>query len=124
MLGEARICPGELGAKVPGGGEQKQHVVAQPLFLAQLEDGLASADIIPAVVIDEDDPAKIVLQKIVGEPVEQIEIETRRGGERAGELEVMMRIAEPHQRRKEHLGFERGGGAPDHFTKEQAVGKY
>src|SRR5688500_6645306 len=93
VLGKVRIRAGGLRAKIPVSCEETQHVVTQPLFLAQLEDGLASGDIIPAVAVDEEDPAKTVLQKIVGEPLEQIEIDSRRGGKRAVELEMMMRIA-------------------------------
>ena len=71
------------------------------MALPNLEDRLLGGDIVAAVAIDEDDPSESVDEETLDEVVEKIEIDPWRGLNGAGEVEVMVRIAEPLERREE-----------------------
>ena len=62
--------------------------------------------------------------KQCGEVLEQIEVHACRGGERAGEVQVVVRIAEPLQRREQALPRDRSQlHAADDFAEEQRIGE-
>ena len=108
------------GPEAPVGGEEKQEVVALAMPLTQFENRLASGHVVAAVAVDEHDPAKTVVKEVLRESVEQIEIHARRGGKRAGKFEVVIRVAQPHQRR-EKTPADPLRHAADDLAEQQAV---
>ena len=83
------------GAQAPIGGEEKEHVFALAMALPQFEHRLPARHVIPSVAVHKHDPPEAVLEHIFREPIERIEIDARGRGERAGEIKMMIGIAEP-----------------------------
>jgi len=75
------------------------------------------------MAVDEHDPAKAVADPVLGQVVEQIEVDARAGGERPLEVHVVMRVAEPHERRDQHPVRHRRADAPHDLADQQAVGE-
>ena len=93
------------------------------MLLAEFEDGLSSRHVVAAMAVEEDQTPETVLQEVLGQTLEQIEIGSGCGGERAREIEVMVRIAEPHQRREQYAVARRELGAPHDLAEQQAIGE-
>ena len=111
------------GTEVPVGGEQEQQVVSFAMALTQFEDGLTTGDVVSAVSVDEDQSLETVLNEVFGKTVEQIEIGARRGGQGAGEIEVVVRVAQPGQWCKQNLVTKRFLDPSENLTQQQAVGE-
>src|SRR5688572_17505275 len=107
-----------FAAEGPIRGEKQEEVVALAMALAQFESSLAAGDVVAAVAVDEDEPFETVLEEIFDEAVEEIEIDARGGGECAGKIEVVIGIAEPHERGPEDAVAEAFGAAADDFTEK------
>ena len=69
--------------------------------LADLEDRLLRGDDVAPVAVEQDEAAEAVHEEALEQVAEQVEIEPRRRRERAGQVEVMVRVAQPLQRRRE-----------------------
>jgi len=50
------------------------------------------------MAVHEDDACEAMRNEAIGEILQHVEIDARRGGEGAGEVEVVVRVAEPLQR--------------------------
>ena len=66
---------------------------------------------------------KPCVDQVVDQVAEKVEIRARRGRERAGEVDVMVRVAQPQERRPDHAVAQRLGRAADDFAQQHAVGK-
>lgn len=92
--------------------------------LANLEDRLLGGDVVAAVAVDEDDPPEAVDEETLDEVIEKIEVDPWRGRHGAGEVEVVVRVAEPLERGEEDaLGHPRRH-AGDDLPKKEAVGDH
>lgn len=123
VLVEVGTRLGWATTEVPVGGEEEEEVGALAVGLAEFEDGLAAWDIVAAMAIEEDDAPEAVLEEVLGEAVEEVEVGAGLGGKGAGEVEVMMGIAEPRERGEEHAVAELEPGAADDLAEEEAVGE-
>ena len=112
-----------LAPQEPVGRRQEEQVVALAVALAGLEDRLLRRHDVAAVAVQEHDPAEAVTDQVVDQVAQQVEISPRRGRERAGEIEVMVRVAQPQERRPDHAVAERLGRAADDFAQQHAVGE-
>src|SRR5688500_9576440 len=86
-----------LRAKAPIRREEKQQVVALTMALAKFEHRLPARNIIASVAVDKHEPSKTVSHEILRQSVQQIQIRARRRRQRAGEIQMMIRISQPHQ---------------------------
>jgi hypothetical protein len=100
-----------------------EQVAAAAVLLPQFEQGLLSGDDVAAVPIDQHDPPEAVEHEVLDHVAQEVEIDAGRGGHRAGKIEMMLRVAQPHERREEHAVLELLRNAADHFAQKQAVGK-
>jgi len=91
--------------------------------LADLEDGLLARCDVAAVAVDEHDPSKAVRDQVLGQVVEQVEVDARTGRERSLEVHVVMRVSQPHERPDQHLVRHRRAHAPHDLADQQAVGE-
>ena len=104
-----------LGPQQPVGCRQQQQVVSRSVALARLEDGLPGRDDVAAVAVQEHDPTETVGDEVVDQIAEKIEVSPRRGRERAGEVHVMVRVAQPEERRPDHAIAKCAGGQANDF---------
>ena len=109
----------------PVGGEQEQQVGSLTVPLPGLEHGLLPRHDVAAVAVDERDPREAVSDEVVRQVLDEVEIDARRSRERAGEVAVVMRVAEPLQRREQAL---RGGcrllHPADHLAEQERIGEH
>ena len=84
--------------------------------LAQLEDRLPSRNVIAPVAIQKPEPAEAMLNEVLSQSVQRIEVHAWRRRNRAGEVEVMIRVPEPQQRRKEDLRVQLPSNTTDDFA--------
>ena len=61
--------------------------------------------------------------EVVDQIAEQIEVSARCGRERAGEIHVMVRVAQPEERRPDHAIAERAASQANDFPQQHAVGE-
>jgi hypothetical protein len=79
---------------------------------------------LPPWPLRNDEALEAVGDEVLQQTVQQIEIHAWLCAERAGEIHVMMRIAQPRQRRdQEHAITHRRLGAADELVREHAVGE-
>jgi hypothetical protein len=64
-----------------------------------------------------------VREHVLGQVVEQVEIDARAGGERPREVHVVVRVPQPHERRDQHAVRHRHADAPHDLADQQAVGE-
>ena len=84
-----------LAPQEPVGRRQQQQVVALPIALAGLEDSLLRRHDVASVAVQEHDAAETVRDQVVDQVSEHVEISARRRRERPGEIEMMVRVAQP-----------------------------
>jgi hypothetical protein len=85
---------------------------------------LLGRDDIAAVAVDEDDAPEAVGDHVLGQVDQQIHVHARRRRHGAGEIEMMVRVAEPHERREQDAILDwRFLDAAQHFAKEHTVGE-
>jgi hypothetical protein len=70
------------------------------VFLADLEGRLLGRNIVAPMPIDKYDSAKSLLDRIVHQTAEKIEIDPRGSREGSVEIQVMVGVTHPHDRRK------------------------
>ena len=117
------VLPG-TGAEAPVGRHEEEEIGTSAVALANLKDRLLGRDVVAAVAIDEDDPSESVNEETLDEVVEKIEVDPWRGRDGAGEVEVMVRIAEPLERREEDAIGHPRRHAGDDLPEEKAVGDH
>ena len=76
-----------------------------------------------AVAVDQHQAAKSVSDEVAQKIAEQIEIGPRRSRERAGEVEMMLRVSQPHQRGEQRPIAEGRRRPPHDFSQEEAIGE-
>ena len=104
-------------------GEQQQQIVAVTMPLADFEHRLLAGHDVAAMPVDEHQPLEAVLNEVFQQAAQQIEIHAGRSRKRAGEIEVMVRVAQPQERR-EHDAVGQGlGRAADDLAQQHAVGE-
>jgi hypothetical protein len=80
---------------VPVGQSGQEEVVAVAVLLAKLEGRLLRGDGVTPVAVEEHDPAEVVHEEALRQVAEEVEIEPRRRRDRAGHVEVMVRVTQP-----------------------------
>jgi hypothetical protein len=75
------------------------------------------------VAVDEHDPTKAVRDQVLGQVVEQVEVDARTGGERPLEVHMVVRVPQPHERRDQHPVGHRRADPPHDLADQQAVGE-
>ena len=102
---------GDRRKRAPGRvpiGERKEHQLAIGAeVLLQFEERLLERYDVAAVAVHEEDAREPVGEKVVREVFNQVEVDARRGRERAGEIAVVVRVAQPLERCEQAL---RGDG--------------
>jgi hypothetical protein len=71
--------------------------------LPHLEGYLLGGHIVAAMAVEQQDPREAMKEHGLHEPIDQIEIGPRGSRERAGKVQVVVRVAEPLQRRDQQL---------------------
>ena len=112
-----------LAPQEPVGRRQQEQVVALAVALAGLEDRLLRRHDIASVAVQEHDAAETVRDEVVDQVAEKVEVGSRRRRERAGEIEMMVRVAQPQERRPDHAVAQRLGRPADDFAQQHAVGE-
>jgi hypothetical protein len=74
--------------------------------------------------VHQHDPPEAMKQKVLHHVLEQIEINPRCRRHRAGKIQMMLRIAQPHQRRKQHAPLQPLHHPPHHFAQQQTIRKH
>ena len=90
-------------------------------LLAELEHPLLGWHDVAAVAVDQHNPPEAMKQKVFDHVAEHVEIDARRGGHRASEIEVVLRVAQPHQWREQDSIRECFPDPADDLTEQQAV---
>ena len=111
------------GAEAPVGAEQEEQVGSGPMALPEFEDGLASGDVVSAVAVQEHNPMESVGEEVPGESGEEVEVGAWWRGKGALEVEMVIGVSEPGQRREQDLVPHLFLYAADDFTEEHAVGE-
>src|ERR1043166_8620077 len=93
------------------------------IALANFENGLPARNIIPAVAVDKDEPAKTVHDEVIEQASQHIQISARRSRKSSWEIEMVIGISEPHQRRPDHFIAQAFLRATNDFAKKHAVRK-
>jgi hypothetical protein len=75
------------------------------------------------VTIQEDDSFESMRDKILHEAVQEIDVNARRGGESAREINMMVGIAKPGERREQDAILKLPGDTPHDFAEQHAVGE-
>ncbi len=112
-----------LTPQQPVGGRQQEQVVTLAIALAGLENSLLGRHDVASVAIQEHDAAKTVGDKVVDQVAENVEISSRRRRQGSGEVEMMVRVSQPQERRPDHAVAQRPGRAANDFAQQHAVGK-
>lgn len=73
--------------------------------------------------VQKHDAAEAVRYEVLGEIDQHVKVDARGGGHRAGEVEMVVRIAQPHQRGEQHALMERLSDAAHDLAEQQAVGE-
>ena len=93
------------------------------IALAGLENRLLSRYDIAAVTVQEHDAAKSMRDQVVDQVSQKVEICSRRRRQGSGEIEVMVRVAQPQEGRPDDAIAQRLGRAADDFAEQHAVGE-
>jgi hypothetical protein len=91
--------------------------------LPNFKHNLSARNVIAAVSINEDQASKTVLEEILKQSAQEVEIRPRWSGQRSGEIEVMIRIPEPGERREQDPIGDALCSPVNDFAQEQAVGE-
>ena len=91
------------------------------MSLTNLEHRLLARCRVAAVSIQEDDPTEPVSDQVVGQIIQQVEIDSRAGRQRAGKVHVMVRVPQPHQRREQHTVLHRAAHTTHDLTQQQTI---
>ncbi len=113
-----------LTTQEPVRGRQKQQIIASSVALSCLEDRLAPRHDVAPVTVEQHDPAEAVDDEVVDQVSQQVEIRPRRGRKSAGEIDMVVRIAQPQQRRPDRSVTECLGCAADDLAEQHAVGEH
>ena len=113
-----------LAAERPVGRKQQQQIFSLAVPLPHLKHRLLARHDVAAVAVDEHDPLEAMKDEVLHQVDQHVEIGPRSGRKRAGKIEVMVGIAQPQQRRKQHAVANAFFGAAHHFAQQHAVGKH
>ena len=91
------------------------------MTLSDFEHRLLSRNIVSAVAVQENESREAVRDEILQQPAQQIEIHPRRRRHRACEVEVVIGVAQPLQRRKDDAVVNSFCGPTRDFTQQQTV---
>ena len=91
------------------------------MSLAHFENRLTPGNIVSAVSINEDQAFESVLDEVLQQPSQQIQINSWWGGKGPGEIEMMMGIAQPLQRRADNSVAESFGNPAHNFAQQHTV---
>src|SRR5205823_14307274 len=69
----------------PVSGKQKEQVIAGAMTLARFKNGLPARNIVASMPVDDDEATKAVSDEVFQETVQQIDVSSGRGGQRARE---------------------------------------
>ena len=120
----AGIAKPGFSTEVPVGREEEEEIVAFAVFLPGLEDCLFAGSIVAAVAVEKKESGESMGNEVLKEAIKQVKVDAGFGRKGAGKVHVVMRIAQPHERRDEdaftHLGFD----AANEFVREETVGVY
>src|SRR4051812_14877779 len=113
-----------LRAKLPVRSKYQKQVRTFSIFLPFLKNRLPSGHIIPAVAVDNHNPAKALVNEILQQVPENIEISPRRGRQGSGKIQVMIRISQPENRSKQSAIFDKFRRSLHDLAQQHAVRKY
>ena len=108
--------------EIPIRGEEEKQIVPIPILLAKLEDGLFGGDDVAAVTVQEEDAFESVAEEVFGEVFKEVQVKARRGGDRAGVIDVVIGVAEPLERGEKGAIAGGGFGTADDFAEKEAIG--
>ena len=125
LLHQTGDALGGVAGRVPVGEREQQQVAAVAVVLLQFEKGLLAGDDVSAVAVDEDDPREPVIEEAPREVLEHVEVTAGGSGQRAGEVEVVVRVAEPLERREQALPRDRRElHAAQDLAQQERVGEH
>ena len=79
---------------------------------------------LPPWPFKQHDAAETVGDEVVDQVSQNVEIRPRRRREGPGEVDMMVRVSQPQERRPDHAVPQRLGGAADDFAQQHAVGEH
>ena len=112
-----------LAAQSPVRREQEKQILALSVSLTHFKHSLFTGHIVAAVAVDQNQPLESVLDEVFQQPRKEIEINARRCGKRAGEIEVMIGVAEPLERREDDTFVQSQFCPANDLAQQHAVGK-
>src|SRR2546427_3115492 len=95
LLLQARFRFPGFRAKLPISGKQKEQVVAGAMTLTGFKNRLPAWNIVAAVPINNHETTKAVSDEVFQQTVQQVDVRSARGRQRARKFEVMIGVAQP-----------------------------
>src|SRR5262245_60114612 len=105
-------------SQVPISRRQKKQVAAATSALSDFKDCLPCRHIVAAMAVKKDQPCKSVMEKVLHQAAQEIEVDARRAGERSGKIDVVIGVAQPHERGKENTLVEPLRNASHNFPQQ------
>lgn len=109
--------------QVPVGAEEQEKILPLPVPLPHLEDRLFARHVVPPVPVEQQQPTEAVTDEILQQPRQQINVKPRFRRERPRKIEMMMRVAEPLQRREQGGRAQSLLGPARDLPHEQGIGE-